>query len=227
MSEEELKSKLVTLSKILTKEGLFGAFGHVSVRIPGKKLYYITPGMFANKNHMTTKDLVSVDFKGNKVSGANRPPREAVIHTVLHRSREDAVAIAHLHPFYATTLSVSGIKFVPLNTHGRIFKDNLPIYQDTDLIVVENEGINLAKVAGNAKAILLRGHGVVIVGKSIEELLFVTMTLEEESRRAIETAHIRTLLPLTAEEFRQQKNRSDEMDQGSKKMWETCVAELQ
>lgn len=227
MSEEELKSKLVTLSKILIKEGLFGAFGHVSVRIPGKELFYITPGMFANKKQMSTKDLVGVDFKGNRVSGANRPPREAVIHTILHRSREDAVSIAHLHPFYATTLSVSGIKFVPLNTHARIFKDNLPIYQNTDLIITENEGEGLARIAGNAKAILLRGHGVVTVGKSIEELLFVTMTLEEESKRAIETAHIRTLLPITSEEFRQQKNRADEVDQGAKKMWETCVAELQ
>lgn len=226
MSEEELKNKLITLSKILIKEGFFGAFGHVSVRIPGKELFYITPGMFANKKDMGVKDLVAMDFKGNKVSGENRPPREVVIHTVLHRSREDAVSIAHLHPFYSTTLSVTGIKFVPLNTHFRPFINNLPVYPITDLIIEEDEGEDMAKVCGNAKAVLLRGHGVVTVGSSIEELLFITKTLEEESRRLIETAHIKTLKPLTEADFRREKHRSDEIRQGSLKTWEDCVSNL-
>lgn len=227
MSEEELKNKLITISKILIKEGFFGAFGHVSVRIPGKELFYITPGMFANKKDMRVKDLVGVDFKGNKVSGENRPPREVVIHTVLHRSREDAVSIAHLHPFYATTLGVTGIKFVPLNTHFRPFVNNLPIYPITDLIVTEDQGEDLAKVTGDARAVLLRGHGVVTIGKSIEELLFITMTLEEESRRLIETANIKTLSPLTEEDFRREKHRSDEIEQGALKNWQDRVTNLQ
>src|SRR3990172_8789316 len=114
LNEEELKAKLVTLTKILTKEGLFGAFGHISVRIPGKELFYITPGRFANKRKMGINDLVGVYLKGKKVLGENNPPLETIIHTVLHRQREDAVSIAHLHPFHATTLSVSGIKFITL-----------------------------------------------------------------------------------------------------------------
>ncbi|MBI4332219.1 MAG: class II aldolase/adducin family protein [Chloroflexi bacterium] len=226
-NEEELKNKLVTMTRIIVKERMFGPFGHISVRVPGKELFYITPGQFGNKQGIGVDDLVGVDFRGKKVSGANAPPRETVIHTVLHRRREDAAAIAHLHSYYATTLSICGMKFVPLHVNARPFVDNPPpVWVDADLIITEDEGEKLAKFAGNAPAVLMRGHGAVTIGKSIEELLLVTLTLEEESRRLIETASISTVMPLTADEFRHFKHRTLDLDRMAGKTWETCVAEL-
>jgi ribulose-5-phosphate 4-epimerase/fuculose-1-phosphate aldolase len=200
MEEAELKEKLVVLSRILYKEEFLDSFGHVSVRIPGKDYYYITRGGPSGKGDFGTQDLVCVDFQGKKVGGDGQPPIESIIHTALHRTREDAVCIVHVHPYYAKLFTIAGIKFQPVTLQAAIFGFDLPVYEPADLIITEAEGEELVRLAGAAKAVLLRSHGVVTIGDSIEEAFFLTYHLEESIHLLIDAIRLGKVIPLSNEE---------------------------
>jgi len=212
MKETELKEKLLVLSRILYKEGFLDSYGHVSVRIPDKNYYYITRGGPSGKGDFAMEDLVCVDFEGKKLGGPGAPPIEAIIHTALHRTREDAVCVVHVHPYFSKLLGITGIPFQPLTLQAATFGYSLPVYQPADLIVTEAQGEELLKVAGTAKAVLLRSHGVVTLGGSIEEAYYMTFYLEESAQILLDAARLGKVNPLTPEEVQKRLDYSSRRD---------------
>ncbi len=208
MQEAELKDKLVVLSRILYKEGFLDSFGHVSVRIPGKDYYFVTRGGPSGKGDFGTEDLVCVNFQGEKIGGDAAPPIEAIIHTALHRCRDDAVCIVHVHPYYSKLLTIAGIKFQPVTLQAATFGHDLPVYEPADLIITEAEGEELVRVAGKAKAVLLRSHGVVTIGDSIEEALYLTFHLEESIQLLLDAVRLGNVIPLSQEEVQKRRHYS-------------------
>ncbi|MBI4334514.1 MAG: class II aldolase/adducin family protein [Chloroflexi bacterium] len=201
MEEADLKQKLLTLSRILYKEGFLDSFGHISVRVPGKDYYWITRGEPSGKGDFDVRDLVRVDFHGNKLEGQGQPPVEYIIHTVLHRSRQDAGCVVHVHPYHCILLTVAGIRFVPLTVQAATFGDSLPVYDVPGLIITPDEGATMLDIMGNAKAILLRGHGVVTAGATIEEAFYLTYHLEESCKFLADAHRLGPVIPLTRAEI--------------------------
>jgi ribulose-5-phosphate 4-epimerase/fuculose-1-phosphate aldolase len=200
MTEAEQKDKLITLSRILYKEGFLDSFGHISVRIPEKNYYYVTPGGPAGKGNFEVKDLVCMNYQNQRLSENGLAPMEAIIHTVFHRTRDDAECIIHVHPYFSRLLTIADIKFQPVTLQAAIFGNNLPVYQPAELVITEEQGVNLARVGGRAKAVLLRGHGVVVIGASIEEAFYLTYYLEESAQLLIDATRLGKVIPLSAEE---------------------------
>lgn len=207
MEELELKQKLITLSRILNKEGLFDMFGHVSVRLPEKALFFITPALGMDRAHHKVEEILKMDFEGNKIDGEGVVPLEQVMHSALHQARQDAVCVIHLHPYHITTLSVAGIKFVPTTIHEGDFREGVPVYDRAELIITKEQGQKLVSTAGSAKAVILRGHGIIVIGESLEEALFLTLRLEEGAKRLIDVSSVGTPIPLTKEELDIDKKR--------------------
>lgn len=200
MDETGLKQKLLTLSRILYKEGFLDSFGHISVRIPGKDYFFVTRGEPSGKGDFDAADLVKVDFQGRQLEGQCRPPVETIIHTVLHRSREDAGCVVHVHPYYCILMTVAGIKFTPITVQAATLGWEIPSYDVADLVVSPGEGENLLQKIGNSKAILLKGHGIVTVGATIEEAFYLTYCLEESARFLVDAHRLGAANPLTTEE---------------------------
>jgi ribulose-5-phosphate 4-epimerase/fuculose-1-phosphate aldolase len=77
--------------------------------------------------------------------------------------------VAHLHPQFATAFTIAGRPLVPVFQLGAVFPiEGLPVYDDPDLIKTDPEGDAVARVLGSGRAVLLRGHGVVVVGEDVE-----------------------------------------------------------
>jgi len=205
MEEAQLKEKLIVLSRMLSREGFFEGFGHVSVRIPQKDYYYVTHGDPISKSDFEVKDLVCVDFKGNKLEGECLPPLESIIHTAFHRSRDDAVCVVHVHPYYSRLLAIAGIDFQPVTLQAAPLGYNLPVYEPAELIITEAQGERLVRVTGTAKAVLLRGHGVVTIGDSIEEAFYLTFYLEESAQLLLDATRLGKVIPLSHEEIPKSK----------------------
>ncbi|MDZ4246885.1 MAG: class II aldolase/adducin family protein [Dehalococcoidia bacterium] len=197
MEESELKSKLMVMSRILYKEGFLDSFGHISLRIPGKDYYYISRGGPSGKGDFDTGDLVCVDFNGNKLGGDGKPPMEAIIHTELHRTREDAMCVVHVHPYYSILMTVAGIKFVPLTIQAASFGREIPVYDPAELVITGEEGKSMAEKMGLSKALLMRGHGVVTLGASIEEAYYMTYYLEESARFLVDAHRLGNIIPMS------------------------------
>ena len=188
MSEQDLRDQLATCTRIFAMQGMIGVFGHVSVYQPERKTVLITPGMGSHKGRLQAKDMVATDLDGKQRRGTEGPPVEWPIHTALHGARPDALAVAHLHTPYATLFSIAKREFKPVTLQGAIFSDGVPLYPEAQLITNPERGDALLKSIGDKRAVLLRGHGIVVVGQSLPEVLFASLVLEDDAKKTLQAA---------------------------------------
>ena len=199
-SEQDLREDLATCTRIFAMQGMIGVFGNVSVYQPERRTVLITPGMGSNKGSLQAKDMVATDLDGKPHRGTEGPPVEWPIHTALHRARSDALAVAHLHTPYATLFSIAKRKFKPVTLQGAIFSDGVPLYPQAQLITNPDRGKALLKSIGDKRAVLLRGHGIVVVGQTLQEVLFSSLVLEDDAKKTLQAATLGAVGTISPEE---------------------------
>ncbi len=197
------REKLATCTRIFSMQGLLGLFGHVSIYQPEGQRVFISPGMGFDKATTTPDQILVIDLDGKILEGEGSPPIEWPIHTALHGARKDALAVAHLHPPYATLFAIAKRKFYPVTLQGAMFGSGVPVYPGAHIIKDRERGQELAKVIGDNRAVLLRGHGTVVAGIDIEEALFASIILEDDTRKAMQAAVLGEWDYLSPEECRQ------------------------
>jgi L-ribulose-5-phosphate 4-epimerase len=180
MSHEEIKQKLIDAGKILEMEGQADfTRGHVSVRLPDD------PSLFFMKPHsvgfeeITMENILTIDIEGRVVAGTARRHSEVYIHSEIYRVRPDVQAVIHSHPPYAVALSASGRPMRALSQPSTVFYEALPVFNETiDLIRTKAMGQGVAEALGPHRAVLLKNHGVVTAGSTIDECVGVALMLE-------------------------------------------------
>ena len=190
ISENDLREQLALCTRIFAMQGMIGVFGHVSVYQPETKTVFITPGMGSDKATLRPDQMVPTDLKGNAIAGTEGPPVEWPIHTALHGARRDALAVAHLHTPHATLFAIAKREFRPVTLQGAIFNEGVPLYPEAQLITNPERGNALLKVIGNKRAALLRGHGIVVVGQNLQEVLYTALVLEDDTKKTLQAASL-------------------------------------
>ncbi len=201
-SENELREQLATCTRIFAMQGMIGVFGHVSAYQPETGRVLITPGMGSDKGSLRAEHMLPMDLAGKPFEGNERPPVEWPIHTALHAARTDALAVAHLHTPYATLFSIAKREFQPVTLQGAIFSAGVPLYREAQLITTPERGAGLLKVIGEKRAALLRAHGIVVVGKNLQEVLFASLVLEDDAKKTMQAATLGEVGTVSAEECR-------------------------
>ena len=182
----ELREKLATACRLLFMEGLMDHAGLAGARIPETGNLLLnpremrgTPGR--HPGIMTAGDFVVVDPEGTKIDGENNPPSETPIFTGVFRARADAMAVFHLHLPTATLFTIAGMPLRPVGVMGSPFGGAVPVCSDATLIQRREQGEAVARALGKNLAVLLQGHGAVIVGGSIEEAFVAAILLEDNA----------------------------------------------
>ena len=140
--------------------------------------------------------------RGKPLEGREGPPVEWPIHTALHGARVDAVAVAHLHTPYATLFTIAKREFQPVTLQGAIFSEGVPLYPQAQLITTPARGSSLLKVIGDKRAVLLRGHGIVVAGRNLQEVLFASLVLEDDAKKTMQAATLGEVGTISPEECR-------------------------
>jgi ribulose-5-phosphate 4-epimerase/fuculose-1-phosphate aldolase len=198
-SESELREQLATCARILAMQGLLGLHGHISFYQPETKRMLISPGAGSDKANLRAGDMVLAGLDGNAVDG-RRPPLEWPIHTAIHAARADALAIAHLHPPYATLFSISKRDYRPITMHSGLFGKGIATYGEAHLITSVERGETLKQVIGDKRAAFQRGHGITVVARDVPELLHTTLALENDALKTLQAAALGEVGTLSAEE---------------------------
>ncbi len=175
------KARLAAAFRAFSRAGLDeGVAGHVTVRDPEfPDSYWVNPfGMHFSM--IRSSDLVRVDHTGEVVEGERAVNGAAVaIHCAVHAARPDVVAAAHAHGPYGKTLSSLDMTVEPLTQDSCAFYDDIGTYADYRGVVLSSEeGQRIAGALGGRKAVILRNHGMLTVGESVDSAAWWFLTLE-------------------------------------------------
>jgi L-fuculose-phosphate aldolase len=180
MDATATKQKLIDSGLILDAEGLGDLTrGHMSIRVPGDPTHFFMKPHSMGFDEITMENIVICNLEGVKVAGGGRKHSEVYIHSEIFKCRPDVNSVIHTHPTHAVALSATGQNLQPISQPAVAFADGLPYFRDTiDLIRTQAMGAGVAQALGMHKAVLMRNHGVAVVGANIEESTILTIMLE-------------------------------------------------
>ena len=175
---------LITAGLVLEGEGHGDMTrGHVSIRVPGEPNHFFMKGHSLGFDEITEDNILTFDIESELVSGTNRPHSERYIHSEIFRARPDVNAIIHSHPTHTVAFSATGKPMRPLSQGGALFMDSLPVFTGTmDLIRSKETGAAVAASLGPHYAVLMRHHGVTVVGSDVKQAVIMAIMLEEAAK---------------------------------------------
>jgi ribulose-5-phosphate 4-epimerase/fuculose-1-phosphate aldolase len=208
IAEERLhrKQRLASAFRLFAKFGFSeGVAGHITARDPEQTDHFWVNPFGMHFAHIRASDLVLVNDAGEVVEG-NRPINEAAfaIHSRVHAARPDVVAAAHAHSLYGRTWSCLGRLLDPLTQDACAFYQDHGLYADyTGMVYDTSEADRIAEALGNYKAVILQNHGLLTVGKTVDEAawFFIAMDrccqsqlLAEAAGKPVKIAHESALI---------------------------------
>ena len=178
------RQKLACLHRILASTGFTeNMAGHVTMAVgDGTDDMWASPwGLWWHE--VRASDLCRVDANGNVVDGRWGVSPAIFLHTELHRARADARVIVHNHPYHATLLATMGL--LPELTHQAacMFDGGLRLVDEYQGQVLDADaGTWLAEAVGDAIGVILVSHGAIVIGESVEEATYRSVTFERMCR---------------------------------------------
>ncbi len=175
------RADVLATALAMARSGLVvGTSGNVSLRLAdpeGRRLMAITPSSQPYEA-MTVKDIAVIDFEGEPVVGETIPSTETLTHAAIYEARPDVGAVMHTHSTYATAMAVAGLE-IPAIIDEMVMALGGAIHV-TEYSFPGSEALAAQAVAalGERKAVLIRNHGLVGVGCSLEEALRVCQLTE-------------------------------------------------
>jgi len=163
-----IRKEMAEIGRRLYERGMLaGSDGNISVRLDEDRVM-ITPSGLA-KGRMTPDDLVIVNFAGKLLQGKGKPSSEMAMHLAVYREREDIQACVHSHAPHATSFAVAGIPLgEDILPEVVLFVGKIPL---TDYAPPGTDAVpkSLEPHLENSNAFLLRNHGLLTIGRSLEE----------------------------------------------------------
>ena len=175
------KERLVAALRIFSRCGFDeGVAGHITVRDPEfTDSFWVNP-FGIHFSLIKISDLIRVDHQGKIVEG-NYPVNAAAfaIHSRIHMAHPKIDAAAHAHSTYGKTWSILGKYLDPLTQDACAFYKHHEVYEEYNgLILDSHEGDNIAKLLNNKKAVILKNHGLLTVGNTVDSAAWWFITME-------------------------------------------------
>ena len=177
---EHRKQQLAAAFRIFARFGYDeGIAGHITARDPERGDHFWVNPLFKHFSQIKASDLILVSHDGQVVEGNALVNTAAfAIHSQVHAARPDVVAAAHSHSMHGKAWSTLGRKLDPITQDSCAFFEDHGVFDDyTGVVVDTDEGKRIAHALGDHKAAILRNHGLLTVGHSVEEAVwwFVAM----------------------------------------------------
>jgi L-ribulose-5-phosphate 4-epimerase len=184
---DTLAAKTVEVARGLFENKLVtSTFGVVSNRIPNTEYALITPSGFS-KLTLNTNHLIIVDLEGKLVQGNFRPSVETAMHTYIHKRRSELSTVIHTHSPLACAFAAANMEIPCVSAEQAFyFGGRIPLVRKYSLpgSSAPAELAAVLKAVERCDAVLLRKHGVVVVGRTPEQGLETAIVLEDVANMA-------------------------------------------
>ncbi len=186
--DEQLED-LVIANRILAREGVVDGFGHVSLRHPDRPDRFFM-SRSRSPELVTRDDIMEFDLDCNPIDQRGRTMYgERAIHGAIFQARPDVGSVVHNHAEEVIPYSVSKLPMRQIiHTAGGMGR-HVPVWDirddfgDTDMLVRNlPQGLSLAKTLGNNAAVLMRGHGCTVAGRTVRDAVRIAVYLMVNAR---------------------------------------------
>jgi HCOMODA/2-hydroxy-3-carboxy-muconic semialdehyde decarboxylase len=180
---------LAVASRILADQNVVDAAGHVSMRHPSLAGRFLMSRALAPAL-VTPADIMTLDLEGEADDAAGRRPfLERFIHSEIYRRRPEVTAIVHAHSASVVPFGVTATPLRAMYHNAAFLAAGVPVFDirekfgATDIVVSDRaKGAALAETLGGHAVALLRAHGMVVVGPSLEAAVFRAIFTEVNAR---------------------------------------------
>lgn len=220
---------LVIANHILVNEGVLDGFGHISVRHDqDPDLFLIARSMAPGL--VQSEDIVVCDLEGTVIDEQGRKTYvERFIHSEIYRARPDVQAVIHSHSPAVIPFGVTGARLRPICHMSGFLGAEVPVFEirhtageATDLLIRNQVlGKALVEVLDQKSVALMRGHGNVVVGNSIQQVVFRAIYTENNARLQSDAMRMGDINFLTPQEAQATSDMNDEHLGRPWEVWKT------
>ncbi|KAH6862802.1 hypothetical protein J4E82_007703 [Alternaria postmessia] len=176
------KQHLAAAYRIFASRGFDeGVAGHISVRDPILTDHFWLNPLSAHFSLIRVSDLILVNEEGEVVEG-DQPINAAAfaIHSAIHKRRPDVDAACHAHSVHGKAFSAFGRELDMITQDSiRFYKSHGVYNQFGGVVLASEEGERIADALGDGKAAILQNHGILTVGKTVDEAAFWFLSLDK------------------------------------------------
>ena len=163
-------------------------FTHISAKLPtsvsGEAHHFLINPYGLMFDEITASSLVKVDDKCNKVIDSPFPvnPAGFIIHSAVHEARPDALCVLHTHTRAGVAVSAQACGVLPISQQSTFVLASLAYHVYEGVAFRDDEKPRLQADLGQANFLMLRNHGLLVVGKSIADAFLSMYTFENTCR---------------------------------------------
>ncbi|ABO50579.1 L-fuculose 1-phosphate aldolase [Desulforamulus reducens MI-1] len=179
---EKVRETVARLGRKMLESGLVaGTWGNISCRLEAENVVVITPSGMDYAN-LQPSDMVVLDLDGRVIEGYRKPSSEAPLHLAIYRARKDVLGIVHTHSEVATAFGVLREPIEPVVEDAAMLVGGPVEVARYALPGTEELAQNVVKALGERYAVLMANHGLVGVGRRVEEAFTVCQVVEKCAR---------------------------------------------
>ena len=202
--------QLVVANRILAHEEVVDAFGHVSLRHPENPHHYIMSRSRAPEL-VDLEDLMEFELDGKILDEQGRTPYgERFIHGAVMEARPEINAVVHNHAQEVLPFSLTDTPLKPMIHTASVIGEHIPLWdirdqfgENTDMLVRNMEqGRDLSAALENNTCLIMRGHGAVIVGKTLKEAVVTSIYLKINAKIQTSAMSMGNPIPLSPGEIK-------------------------
>jgi ribulose-5-phosphate 4-epimerase/fuculose-1-phosphate aldolase len=188
-ASRRLIQDLVAASRILAAHEVLDAYGHVSARSDRRRDRFVMSRARAPAL-ATAADMMELDADSEPLPGDRRKGFiERYIHGEIYRARPEVMAVVHSHSPSVIPFGVTRTRLRPIYHMGSFLWSGAPVFDirkvraDNDLLIRDRPlGQALAGTLGACHCVLMRGHGMTVIGDSVQEAVFRAIYTEMNAR---------------------------------------------
>lgn len=149
-------------------------FNHITLRVPGEERAFLINPYGLHYSEVTASNLVKIDIDGNHLDGSNTPvnPAGFVQHSIFHRALPDAHCVMHTHTTAGMAVASMEEGLSISNFYAAFFAGQIGMHDFEGITTRPDEGPRLIASVGDHKALILRNHGLLTLGRTVPEAFF-------------------------------------------------------
>ena len=229
ISTDEAVAKIVDANRILAHERVVDAFGHISMRHPERPKHFLM-SCSRSPELISAADIMEFDADGEPVdAGGRQSYKERYIHSSIYAKRADVGSVMHNHSYAVIPFSVSKVKLRPVVASTAKIGKVVPVWDirkkfgATNMLVTDGaKGDDLARCLAKNTAVLMRGHGCTVVGRTVYDATLSSIFLQINAQLQMDAMRLGRVSFLHDDEIDLIWNK--EQDRGGSRSWEYFLA---